>query len=261
MTDPQSTPASETPASPERHWDALRQAMETDGPDAVVAYVEALAEPVEQRRAYGFAQRAFSGRDWEGKDLDKQVVVARAGIACSLRHAEAEQDPAERDKRTDFANVLSYNLAADLAPCWPGDETPRERRHLEAGLAAAEDCLRWRQELSKGPFPFAIAYWARGVHRLFLGLRDGAVEDMRAALEHGLRYTAAEGKPGGWLEGLNAGYLGLAERAAGEEGGAKRYDEARQALEALVVAAGDDEHAAGDAKFALDQLGVVAAKL
>ncbi|MCA8922866.1 MAG: hypothetical protein KDD82_13715 [Planctomycetes bacterium] len=254
MTEPTPDPQA---FDPKQHWDALRSAMEQGGPPAVVAFVEGDFTPKQQRALYLFCVNGFCNREWAGKALDPQIEVARAGIALGLRQAEAEADPKERDARIDFANVLSYNLAANLAPCWPGDDVPRERRHLEAGLEAAEACLRWREQLGKGPFPFSIAWWAKGMHELALG-RD-AVASMREALEAARAHARAEGKPDGvadgWLVALSAGYLGLAERAAGGDGA--RYAEAKAALDGMLA----DPEGAEDAQFCLDQLAVAEARI
>jgi hypothetical protein len=240
---------------PTAHWDALRAAMEEGGPERAAAFVEGFAPP-EQRALYLFGVRALCQREWAEKSFDGQIAFARAGIACGLRQAEAEQDPQERDKRVDFANVLSYNLSANLAPCWPGDDAPRATRHLEAGLEAAEACLRWREQLGKGPFPFSIAYWAQGAHQLALG-RDPRAAFTRA-LETAQEHARAEGQPdtveASWLVALSAGYLGLGERAQGED--SDRYGAAVAALEAMLQDPAREE----DARFCLDQLRVVEAR-
>lgn len=239
-----------TTFDPKLHWDALRAAMEEGGAAGASAFVEGHPEPKQQRALYLFGVNAFCNREWAGKGFDAQIEFAQAGIACGLRQAEAEADAKERDARIDFANVLSYNLAANLAPCWPGDEQPRERRHLEAGLAAAEACLRWREQLGKGPFPFSIAWWAKGIHQI--GLGQDATAALTQALETAEAHQRAEGKPadvaGSWLVALSAGYLGLAERIAGGDGA--RYTQAIAALEAMAA----DPERKDDALFCLDQL-------
>ena len=168
---------------PETHWDGMRTAMETGGPTTVVEFIDGF-DGEERRKLYAFAQRAFYDRDWQGKNFDAYVEIVNAGIAEGLRQAEAADDPEEAAKLTDYSNVLSYNLSADLAECWPGDDAPRERRHFEAGLKAAEDCIRWREELGKGPFPFSIAYWAKGMHLLSLGDHAGALENFRKSFDY-----------------------------------------------------------------------------
>ncbi len=178
---------------PKTCWDDLKTAMEAGGAQGAIAHVESLDDPAHQRKLTMFAVRAFDGREWSGKGFDAQIEFARWGIALGVRQAEAESDPAERNKRIEFSNVLSYNFSANLAGCWPGDERVREPWVFEAGLQAAEDCLRRRTQLKKGPFPFSIAHWAKGMHLISLG-RDGTT-DMQASLELARQLAVAEGKP------------------------------------------------------------------
>lgn len=216
---------------PENRWDEMRTRMETGGAAAVADFVGGFNDE-ERRKLYSFAQRAFYGREWEGKSFDGYIDIVNAGIAEGIRQAEAASDPEDSAKLLDFANVLSYNLSADLAECWPGDTLPRERRHFEAGLKAAEDCLRWREELKKGPLPFSIAYWAKGMHLLSLGETADALENFRKSYDYAREYAKAEGKDaavsaeGDFVVILGAGYVGLAEWVQGAETGQGRYEEA-----------------------------------
>lgn len=247
---------------PKIHWDEMKTAMENGGTDAVVEFVNSFNDE-ERRKLYSFAQRAFYGNEWEGKSFDGYIEIVNAGIAEGLRQADAADDPKKAAELTDYANVLSYNLSADLAECWPGDEAPRERRHLEAGLKAAEDCVRWREELDKGPFPFSIAYWAKAMHQLSLGDNPGALENFKKSFDYAVEYAKAEGVPtnvsaeGDFLVILGAGYVGLAEWAAGDKAGKNRYDEAVAAFRAQVDDYPDKKD---DAQFGIDQLDWVRAK-
>ena len=78
--------------------------------------------------------------------------------------SEAAPDDQAREGLLQGASILSYNLSADLADCWPGDEKERTRAHFEAGLAAAKDCVRWREELQNPPGTLSMAWWAKGMH-------------------------------------------------------------------------------------------------
>jgi hypothetical protein len=91
------------------------------------------------------------------------------------------------------ANVLAYNLAADLAPCWPGDEMVREVHHSEVGVDLADNCLQWRVELGKGPDAFAIAHWVRGVHLLALECVEDAVEAFGESFDCTIEDAEAKG--------------------------------------------------------------------
>jgi len=241
---------------PENRWDEMRTRMETGGVAAVADFVAGFNDE-ERRKLYSFAQRAFYGREWEGKSFDGYIEIVNAGIAEGIRQAEAASDPEDSAKLLDFANVLSYNLSADLAECWPGDTVPRERRHFEAGLKAAEDCLRWREELKKGPFPFSIAYWAKGMHLLSLGETADALENFRKSFDYAREYAKAEGKDatvsaeGDFGVILGAGYVGLAEWVQGAEAGQSRYEEA---VAAFREGAEKYEDKRDDFRFGIDQL-------
>lgn len=220
---------------PEIHWEEMRARMEAGGAAAVADFVAGFNDE-ERRKLYSFAQIAFYGREWTGKRFDGYVEVANAGIAEGLRQAEAATSAEDSARLVDFANVLSYNLSADLAECWPGDTLPRERRHFEAGLKAAEDCIRWREELGKGPGPFAMAYWAKGMHQLSLGDAGGASGNFKKSLNYYVEVAkevgeATEVSPeAGFGLILADGYLGLAEWVKGDEAGKGRYENALAAF-------------------------------
>jgi hypothetical protein len=248
---------------PEIHWDEMRTKMETGGAAAVADFVAGFDDE-ERRKLYSFAQRAFYGREWEGKSFDGCVEVANAGIAEGLRQAEAATSAEESAKLVDFANVLSYNLSADLAECWPGDTLPREKRHFEAGLKAAEDCIRWREELGKGPGPFGMAYWAKGMHQLSLGDANGAADNFRKSLEYYVEVAKEEGEvteasaEAGFGVILAEGYVGLAEWARGDEAGKGRLE---TALAAFREGAEKYPDKRDDFQFGADQLEWVKKKI
>lgn len=187
-----------------------------------------------------------------------------AGIAEGLRQSQCAIDEEDARRWKDFANRLSYNLAADLAECWPNDTTLRERRHFERGLKAAENCIRWRTELNKPPFPFAIAWWAKGMHELSLARVQDSVASFTKAYEYGVKAVPA-GEPttvtasGAFSVILNAGYLGIARTMAGDAEGRKQYDEACAAFE-QTAATDRDQEKKEDAMFGLAQLRHIAGK-
>jgi tetratricopeptide (TPR) repeat protein len=242
---------------PEVHWDEMRALMEKQGPEAVIEFIAPFPDDEQRRKLFSFARFAFAMREWEGKNLDAVLAVANAGIEEGLRQAEAAASAEEAAKLTDYANVLSYNLSADLAECWPGDTLPRERRHFEAGLKAAEDCLHWREELGKGPGPFAMAYWAKGMHQLSLGDVAGAKESFQKSYDANVEVAREEGTPAevspeaGFGLILADGYLGLAEWAGGDAAGQSRYEDAIAAFRAGAEKYPDKKE---DFQFGLDQL-------
>lgn len=240
---------------PDDQWPEIRARAEAGGAPDVVAFVEAQPDPDARRALFSFAQRALASRDWQGKGFDVVIDVAGSGIAEALGQAETEEDPDRRAALLDAANVISYNLSAALAACWPGDETPRETRHFERGLAAAEACLRWREELGKGPFPFSIAWWAKGMHLISLGRAAEAVEAMGQSLEFGRR-AAAEGAgrevaaSEDFSVAIGLGYLGIARHLAGEGEGRAQYEEALAAFREMAT----NEEKREDAEFGIGQL-------
>src|SRR4051812_28202301 len=139
--------------APDEHVPELAARLASGGAAAVIAFIAGHADAAKRRQLFSVAQREFGRRENAARDLDALIAICRAGIDDGIRQAEAETSPVEAAKRKDFANVLSYNFAADLAECWDGDKVPRARRHFEAGLAAAKDCIRWRDELGKPAWP------------------------------------------------------------------------------------------------------------
>lgn len=247
----------------EQHWDEMRDRMERGGAHAVGAFIDTFADPEERRTLWSFAQKAFMGRDWKGKSFDVLIDLVGAGMDESLVQYAETTDPAAQQKTKEHANVLAFNLSAELAECWPGDERPRERHHFETGLALAEDCIRWRRQLGKPPERRALAYWAAGMHHLSLGNRREALGyfDIAAALaaEEVAGTEKAGIKPGGDSTAiLYEGYAGLAAWAMGEPAGRDRYERAVQAFEGSVAQL--EGEAKNDAQFGLDQLRVVERK-
>ena len=248
---------------PELHWEELCATMQAGGADAVARFVCGFDDVDQRLQLWSFAGGAFANRDWEGKDLDRVASVLQAAIADTLELEQAARaiDAERADKLLDRANVLSYNLAASLAECWPGDPLPRASHHFELGLKAAEDCLRWRVQLHKGPFPFSIAWWAKGMHQLSLGERSGAVESFENALENGLRFACQEleredvGIHESFAIAIGEGYLGIArhliEVAAGQgDAGRRQYERACAGFRKMA----EVEQQQADAEFGLAQL-------
>jgi hypothetical protein len=151
------------------------------GADALVGEILKSTDLMERRVLFSFIRQALT-IDVVGKEgQDALIVVADAGIAENLRQAQEETDAQAKDKRIDAANMISYNLAADLAFCWD-DTFVREQHHFERGLKAGEDCIKWRRQLGKPGERMAMAHWVCGVHRLALGDVAGAEDDFERAL-------------------------------------------------------------------------------
>jgi hypothetical protein len=250
-------------AFPQVHEAEMRTLMETEGASAVVAFVAGFADDEQRRKLYGFGQGLFGQGDWKGKNFDAYIEFVTAGIEEGLRQGKTAPDAETAARRLDFANVLSFNMSADLAECWPGDDLPRERRHFEAGLKAAEDCIRWREELQKGPEPFALAYWAKGMHLLSLGEPGQAREFFEKSLAANVELAKAAGTPtevgaeAGFGLILSEGYIGIAAAAAGDVGGRARYDNAVAAFRAGAENYADKKD---DFNFGIEQLEKVKGK-
>lgn len=248
----------------EDDWKELRELMEGGGAASVVERILAVEDAEERRALFLFAHQGFAYQDWEGKNLDDLATVVQAGIDEFLAQAEAAGNADVRAKLIDGANIEAYNLAADLAPCWPGDELPREDRHHALGVELGERMLSWREELDKGPDAFSMAYWALGVHQLFLGEAEAAAASFLSAVDYAARAAreddrTAECVPGGdFSVVLNTGYRGLALTAAGDDAGRGLYEEALSAFEGTI---GDYPEQADDARFGIDQLKKVATGL
>ena len=247
----------------EQRWEELKAHMEQGGAPEVIRYIETIADPETRRTAFAAAQKGFAHKTWEGKNFDSLIEVVTAGIGETLQQALQAVENEETWKLTDFANILSYNLSADLAECWPGDEIPRERRHFEAGLRAAEDCVRWRRELGKPPERRAMAYWAVGMHQLSLGNTYEALGAFETA--SGLGQVAVVGTGRDEIKAgsdffvlLYTGYLGIARWVLGEAEGREDYEAACRAFE--ETEAKFDGEQREDAAFGLGQLRWVAQK-
>ena len=265
--------AAEDPDQPLK--DKLRSILEEGGGGRVVAFIQGTPDPEQRRKLYTLARLSFPDRKSPNRRFDELIRIARAGIVEGLRQADqarARGDTDEARECIDFANRLSYNLSADLAECWPGDEAPRERRHFEAGLRAAYDCIVWRQELGKPPERRAMAHWAAGMHQLSLENHIEALCDFEAAfglaLQGAVAAKAAAGggtpapdaKPEAFVKAnsdfavnLYYGYAGIARHLLGDAAGTRQFEQACSAFEGTLEAPSDKE-AAEDAKFGLDQL-------
>src|SRR5205085_6436120 len=114
----------------------------------VVGYINSL--PFDERiEAVRSAQKALFAYAKDIPGLDLYVETMRALIDGGTTNLPKVGTSEEDDRALDSYNAMSFNLAADLADCWPNDESPRQQRYFEAGLRAAEDCVRWRNELNK----------------------------------------------------------------------------------------------------------------
>jgi hypothetical protein len=251
----------------EGRWPELKSTMEKSGADEVVSLIKKEEDPGQCLSLFSFAQQAFGQREWEGKNFDAQIELVREAMREALSVADKVRlggDDTKADRVLDFANVMSYNLSADLACCWPGDEVPRSKAHLEAGLLAAAECLFWREQLKKGPAPFAMAWWAKGIHELFLQKNQEALESLQMAVKTGREASLEAGRSGelgpdaGWFLLINDGALALAELQLNLDGAETHY---QNVLDAFAQQKSQRPDEAGDAQFGIDQLEVARLRL
>lgn len=248
------------PTFPETEWEQLAALMAEKGPEGVVSYIGTFP-PEERLKLYGFAQRAFSGREWShaslGKNLDDYAVVAKAALAETLRQGDESDDPEVAAKRRQLGIGFSFNLTADLAECWPGDTLPRERRHFEEGLRAAQTCVDLCESLGVNASRTSIAFWGKGMHQLSLGDLPESLETFARSLRLAEEFAASEGAPttlspeASFHILLGHGYLGIAEWLGGNQEGRARYD---RAIEAFTAQAATFAEKREDAEFGIAQL-------
>lgn len=238
----------------QQHRKAMGDALNQGGAGAVVEYIQGFDSEPLRRVLYIASKNVLAPPDSAGKRLDDLIVVADAGVAEMRRQIDAEPDAEARARIVHGAHIVSYNLAAELADCWPGDDFPRTRAHHERGVRAANDCLSWSQPAG-APKPIANDYWVRGIHELALGDVEAASGSWTKALEHAVKAAEADvrstdvGPDGTFPVNLSAGYLGLARWAAGDEEGRRVYDDAVAAFRAQLGGEQGD-----DAKLAIGQL-------
>lgn len=248
------------PQFPQSERPALRSALESGGWAAVEEYAAGWAKPRQRIQLFSLATRIASGALRSSFTLDQLCVFNDAAIGAALTAMEAAQAAGDAEAADGFkqqANVMAYNFAADLAPCWPGDDEAREQRHYARGVELGRQMLRWRIELNMAAENFALAYWALGIHQLGLGEFAEAAESFGKAQEHS-RLAAEEygRKPqvapdGDWQVILNSGYRGLARALAGDADGQADY---RAALAAFRGQADEQPELADDAQFGIAQL-------
>ena len=222
----------------EQDWQPMKEAAEEGGGLAVIAFIEGFKSGPKRRLLYTFARQGLVMQEWRGKDFDDYIAVCDAGIAEMLAQAKAAPNNETRGQCMRGAHVVSYNLAADLADCWPGDDAPRSREHHERGIKAADDCLTWIQAAGDSE-PISKDWWVRGIHQLSLGDTGGAEASWTKALEFAEQAGGADDM--GVV--LNSGYLGLARWNIGRDGDRAQYDEALAALKSKLKDDGQAEAA------------------
>lgn len=245
----------EQPNPMEQHRAAMKSALNAGGGQAVIDYIEGFDSDPLRRVLYIASKQVLAPPDFQDKSLDDLITVSDAGIAEMLRQVEEASDDETRGQCLHAAHIVSFNLAAELADCWPGDDLPRTPAHHTRGTQAAVDCLLW-SEVAGVPMPISNDYWVRGIHQLALGDAQAAIRSWTASLE--FAESAAENEGEATKIGpdatfaviLNSGYLGLARWTSGEKAGKGEYEAAISAFQAQL----EDAERAEDAKLGIGQL-------
>jgi len=193
--------------------------------------------------------------DWQNKNFNDYIAVVDSGI--SMLENEANKAPAE-DKEQWLARIhaMNYNLTADLADCWPGDEQARTNEHFARELKAAEHCIKLQEKLGMKAGILSMDYWVKGMHELSMGKVNDAVESWHVSFEYAKKDAEENNKssivskdaPFSVILGL--GYLGLARWIKGDEAGKAEYEQAVNTFKAQT----DDASLKGDAEFGISQL-------
>lgn len=142
--------------------------------------------------------------------LDRMREIYEASISEALAIADGDEALIEH------ANVLSYNLSANLADCWDDAVEPRTNEHFQAGIAAANRCLELRKKLKKPPVAMAMAFFILGVHEYSLQHYADAEKAWSQKLEHEyLQYQASSDTEGDLNVLLSQALIGLARCSIG----------------------------------------------
>lgn len=239
-----------------KHWSEMKTQLETD-PKAGAKFIkDNFYDDLEKRVMYVFSRGGLIFGQWKNQNLDSYIPVADAGIEELLRQAEESPDEETRNKRIDTANVISYNLGADLAFCWD-DSFNRTEAHFKRGLKAGEDCVRWRKELNKPPMPFSMAYWLCGVHRLALNDKEGSLKDFEESLRNAELDTKEQNQPtelekaDGALV-LARGWVALTKLLMGNENARQEYNKIMEIFHKQLES--NNENIREDAKIYIEQL-------
>jgi hypothetical protein len=240
----------------ELRWTALRQVFDKDGPSGCIAAIRAESEDSIKNQLYRLSVRKLGGGTGAtSAELDGMIAIGDAGIRDQLEVAARRPDVAARWE--DSANVIAYNLSANLCDCW-GDGDSRSKSHFEAGLRYADQALDMRRKLKKGLGPFSMAFWVRGKHLLSLGrvveaataFRECVACEDALAREAGVRGDSVESFPGGLLNAR--AFLGLSLLRSGDLTGQTMLDEALAVLRSRSVNGEGD--AKEDAQIYRDQV-------
>jgi len=228
--------------------------LEEEGPQGVLEYIDGFSED-EQLELFSIARQVMVFGEWSQRNMEDLVMVSGAGIEKAMSMANSATDPSEIESLLDIANVMSFNLSADIAQCWPGDTLHRSDEVLQRGLSAALQCIEWRREMGKDDHSLYIAYWAAGMHQMSLNRPQESMYNLVQALNHAQQYTIDSGLTLGLCPSagfdliLAHGYLGIAMEMCGMED-----DQYERALSAFRRGMEEYPDRSNDYSFGIEQL-------
>jgi hypothetical protein len=181
----------------ESDWPLYRDLAEADDRDGMLNRLSAVADDAERISLRRFVIRKLAFDKWQNQNLDLVIALGEAAIEdCEALGGDWLQQ----------ANVLCFNMSANLADCW-GDSFAREPRHFEKGIEYAEKALWYRRHLGKGPGSIAMPTWALAKHQQSLGHTDEAKTNYRRCLDLETEAAKESGKPAEISTDAPAGYL------------------------------------------------------
>lgn len=237
----------------EEYWLNIRSLAQARKYDEIQSLIENSETGKACISLYRFAIRGLMFREWTGNNLTPIVLLGDAAVALALKLYQ--QDTNDKSLQ-DEANVICYNMAANLAGCW-NDGFARSPEHYRIGLEYANRAIAFRTELKKGASSFSMAYWAKAVHELFLNNFVQAEHDFAKSLQLAEESAVAGKVPIGISKSsdfsvlLGIGYLAIAQITLKNFSARQTFQQVLDAFEDMKEASADSR---GDAEVGLDQL-------
>ncbi|MBT3981616.1 MAG: hypothetical protein HOE90_09710 [Bacteriovoracaceae bacterium] len=238
----------------ETYWPKIKKLAETEGAQSVISLCEEEKDFNMRWSLYRFSNQTLAQRDWSGRDLNTAITVGEAGIESMLKIASSDSEIEKTYK--DRANILCYNLGANLCDCWD-DGIERNDTFFEKGVELACRAIKLREELDKGPAPFSMAYWLRGKHYLSLKQVPQAKEDLKKSLDYAKEDARTKSQPdslcvdAGFAVILGFGLVAIAEIMEGTPGAQDNFDQVISVFENQIS---QDSDKKADAEFGIFQL-------
>ncbi len=235
----------------ETYWPEVKELAEAGKYQEIADFINKLTNMKERVALFRFAVRGLAFRDWTKKSLEPQILLGDLAIHTAIEIGEVDE-----------ANIICFNMSANLADCW-NDGFTRTPKYFKKGLDYANQAIEFRKQLKKGPGPFSMAYWAQGVHQFFLKDYEKAEDSFRRSLSAAIEEAMLKNKPitissHTTFDVLIAhGYMALAQLAMGQSAGRDLYQLVIKSLAELKDLSSD---AKADAEIGLDQLQYVFAK-